>query len=88
MVLQARALRGSGIPYDVRKFRPYDSYSEVEFEVPTGERGDTYDRYRVRMIELRQSNWIIKQCLDKLSETDGESILAEGSPDLLIPKRS
>ncbi len=85
--LTGPVLRGSGIAYDVRKFRPYDSYGEVEFEVPTGVRGDTYDRYRVRMIELRQSNRIIKQCLDKLPETEGESVLAEGAPDLLIPER-
>ncbi|MFN3568562.1 MAG: NADH-quinone oxidoreductase subunit D, partial [Caldimicrobium sp.] len=49
--------------------------------------GDTYDRYRVRMQELRQSNRIIKQCLDKLSETEGEPIVAENAPDLLIPDK-
>jgi len=71
----------------VRKFRPYDAYDEVEFEVPVGERGDTYDRYKVRMKELRQSNWIIKQCLDKLKEVEGEPVLTEGAPDLLLPSR-
>jgi len=85
--LTGPVLRGSGVPYDVRKFRPYDAYDEVEFEVPVGERGDTYDRYKVRMKELRQSNWIIKQCLDKLKEVEGEPVLAEGAPDLLIPSR-
>ncbi|MCS7150616.1 MAG: NADH-quinone oxidoreductase subunit D [Caldimicrobium sp.] len=85
--LTGPVLRGSGIPYDVRKFRPYDAYDEVEFEVPVGEKGDTYDRYRVRMIEMRQSNKIIRQCLDKLKETEGEPVLAEDSPDLLIPER-
>jgi len=85
--LTGPVLRGSGIPYDVRKFRPYDAYDEVEFEVPVGERGDTYDRYKVRMKELRQSNWIIKQCLDKLKEVEGEPVLAEGAPDLLLPSR-
>ncbi|MGB9761342.1 MAG: NADH-quinone oxidoreductase subunit D [Caldimicrobium thiodismutans] len=85
--LTGPVLRGSGVPYDVRKFRPYDAYSEVEFEVPVGERGDTYDRYKVRMKELRQSNWIIRQCLDKLAETKGEPVLAEGAPDLLIPEK-
>lgn len=85
--LTGPVLRGSGIPYDVRKFRPYDAYDEVEFEVPVGERGDTYDRYRVRMIEMRQSNKIIRQCLDKLKETEGEPVLAEDSPDLLIPEK-
>jgi NADH-quinone oxidoreductase subunit D len=85
--LTGPVLRGSGVPYDVRKFRPYDAYDEVEFEVPVGERGDTYDRYKVRMMELRQSNWIIKQCLDKLKEVEGEPVLAEGAPDLLLPSR-
>ncbi|WP_028843061.1 NADH-quinone oxidoreductase subunit D [Thermodesulfobacterium thermophilum] len=85
--LTGPCLRGSGVSYDVRKFRPYDAYSEVEFEVPVGQNGDTYDRYKVRMIELRQSNWIIKQCLDKLSETEGELVLAENSPDLLMPEK-
>jgi NADH-quinone oxidoreductase subunit D len=85
--LTGPVLRGSGVPYDVRKFRPYDAYDEVEFEVPVGERGDTYDRYKVRMKELRQSNWIIKQCLDKLKEVEGEPVLAEGAPDLLLPSR-
>jgi len=85
--LTGPVLRGSGVPYDVRKFRPYDAYDEVQFEVPVGERGDTYDRYKVRMKELRQSNWIIKQCLDKLKEVEGEPVLAEGAPDLLLPSR-
>jgi NADH-quinone oxidoreductase subunit D len=83
--LTGPCLRGSGVPYDVRKFRPYDAYDEVEFIVPTGKNGDTYDRYRVRMEELRQSNFIIKQCLDKLKETEGEPVVAEDAPDLYIP---
>lgn len=85
--LTGPVLRGSGVPYDVRKFRPYDAYDEVEFEVPIGKNGDVYDRYRVRMEELRQSNKIIRQCLEKLSETEGEPVLSENAPDLLIPER-
>lgn len=85
--LTGPVLRGSGVPYDVRKFRPYDAYDEVEFEVPIGKNGDVYDRYRVRMEELRQSNKIIRQCLEKLSETEGEPVLPENAPDLLIPER-
>ena len=49
-------LRGSGVPYDVRKHMPYDAYDQVEFDVPIGTAGDTYDRYRCRMLEMRQSN--------------------------------
>ncbi len=85
--LTGPCLRGSGVPYDVRKYRPYDAYDEVDFVVPVGKNGDTYDRYRVRMEEMRQSNHIIRQCLDKLPETEGEPVLAEGAPDLLMPKR-
>src|SRR5262245_27426468 len=61
-------LRGSGIRWDVRKALPYDGYDEIEFEVPTGQNGDTYDRYLVRMAEMRQSVRIIRQCLDKLPD--------------------
>ncbi|MBM4136455.1 MAG: NADH-quinone oxidoreductase subunit D [Nitrospira sp.] len=59
-------LRGSGVPYDIRKHMPYDAYDKVEFEVPIGTEGDTYDRYRCRMLEMRQSNKIIRQCIEKL----------------------
>jgi len=61
-------IRGSGIPYDVRKFEPYDAYAEVEFDVPVGETGDCYDRYLVRIEEMRQSVRIIEQCVAKLEK--------------------
>jgi NADH dehydrogenase I D subunit len=64
--LTGPTLRGSGVNYDVRKYKPYDAYDRVEFNVPLGEHGDVYDRYRCRMEELRESNRIIRQCLDKL----------------------
>ncbi|HBG92674.1 MAG: NADH dehydrogenase [Nitrospirae bacterium GWF2_44_13] len=59
-------LRGSGVCYDVRKHAPYDAYDKVEFDVPLGKNGDCYDRYIVRMGEMRQANRIIKQCIEKL----------------------
>ncbi len=59
-------LRGSGVAYDVRKFEPYGAYDKVDWEVPVGKNGDTYDRYWVRMEEMRQSCRIIRQCLDQL----------------------
>ncbi|KAF6031893.1 hypothetical protein EB796_009795 [Bugula neritina] len=59
-------LRGSGIKWDLRKAQPYDAYDQVEFEVPIGENGDTYDRYLCRMEEMRQSLHIIQQCLNKM----------------------
>ena len=61
-------LRGSGVAYDVRKYEPYGVYDKVDWEVPIGKNGDTYDRYWVRMEEMRQSARIIKQCLDQLPQ--------------------
>jgi len=63
-------LRASGVNYDVRKALPYSSYDQFEFDVPLGSHGDTYDRYLVRMEELRQSCRIIRQALDRMP--DGE----------------
>jgi NADH-quinone oxidoreductase subunit D len=60
-------LRGSGVKWDIRKAQPYEAYDKVEFEVPTGEHGDTYDRYLVRMQEMRQSVRIIRQCVERLA---------------------
>jgi len=66
--LTGPALRGSGVKYDVRKAQPYSAYSDFEFEIPVGENGDTYDRYLVRMEEIKQSAIIIEQALDGLPE--------------------
>ncbi|KKY34110.1 putative nadh-ubiquinone oxidoreductase 49 kda subunit [Diaporthe ampelina] len=60
-------LRGSGVPWDVRKSSPYDAYDQVEFDVPVGVNGDCYDRYLCRMEEFRQSLRIIHQCLNKMT---------------------
>ncbi len=61
-------LRASGIPYDLRKDRPYYDYDSYDFEVPIGEHGDCYDRYMVRMEEMRQSCRILLQVLDRLPD--------------------
>jgi NADH-quinone oxidoreductase subunit D len=60
-------LRGSGVRWDIRKAQPYEAYDKVEFDVPVGEYGDTYDRYLVRMMEMRQSVRIIRQCVERLA---------------------
>ncbi|KAK8027274.1 ndufs2- NADH ubiquinone oxidoreductase 49 kd subunit [Apiospora marii] len=59
-------LRGSGVPWDIRKSQPYDAYDQVEFDVPVGVNGDCYDRYLCRMEEFRQSLRTIHQCLNKM----------------------
>ena len=64
--LSGPSLRGSGVKWDLRKANPYSSYDHFDFEIPTGENGDTYDRYLVRIEEMRQSNRIIEQVLDTL----------------------
>jgi NADH-quinone oxidoreductase subunit D len=64
--LTGASLRGSGVNYDLRKVEPYAAYDKVDFDVPLGVNGDVYDRYVVRLNEMRQSNRIIKQCLDML----------------------
>ena len=67
-------LRGSGIAWDLRKKQPYDAYGQIDFDIPVGRNGDCYDRYLVRVEELRQSNRIIKQCVDWLRENPGPVI--------------
>jgi NADH-quinone oxidoreductase subunit D len=59
-------LRASGVPWDLRKAQPYDAYIEMEFDIPVGKHGDCYDRYLVRMHEMRQSLLIIKQSIEKM----------------------
>lgn len=59
-------LRGSGINWDLRKSQPYEIYNEVSFDIPVGDNGDCYDRYLIRIAEMKQSLNIISQCLDKI----------------------
>jgi NADH-quinone oxidoreductase subunit D len=67
-------LRGSGAAWDLRKTQPYDVYDKLDFDVPVGVTGDCYDRYLVRMEEMKQSNSIIKQCVDWLRVNPGPVI--------------
>jgi|TARA_B110000914_G_scaffold224179_1_gene241328 NADH-quinone oxidoreductase subunit D len=64
-------LRGSGIAWDLRKKQPYAAYANVDFDIPVGLNGDCYDRYLVRMEEMRQSNRIVRQCISWLRENPG-----------------
>src|SRR2546421_363326 len=66
--LSGPALRGSGVAWDIRKSRPYAAYADMDFEIPVGENGDTYDRYLVRLEEMRQSRRIVQQALKQLPD--------------------
>ncbi|MFT7235587.1 MAG: NADH-quinone oxidoreductase subunit D [Methylophagaceae bacterium] len=70
-------LRGSGVEWDLRKKQPYSVYDQVDFDIPVGVEGDCYDRYLVRIEEMRQSNKIIKQCVDWLRENPGPVITGD-----------
>lgn len=63
-------LRGSGVPWDLRKAQPYECYEELEFDIPIGKNGDCFDRYLVRMEEMRQSVHLMQQCLARMPEGD------------------
>jgi len=70
-------LRGSGVEWDLRKKQPYEVYADLDFDIPVGVNGDCYDRYLVRMEEFRQSNRIIKQCVDWLRKNPGPVITSD-----------
>ena len=77
-------VRGSGLAWDLRRAQPYECYDEFNFEVPVGNNGDCYDRYLVRMEEMRQSVAIIRQAIEKINFEDGP-VLAQGK--LCPPRR-
>jgi NADH-quinone oxidoreductase subunit D len=78
-------LRGSGVAWDLRKKAPYAVYDQVDFDIPVGRHGDCYDRYLVRIAEMRQSNRIIRQCVDWLKKNPGPVIIENNK--IVTPKR-
>lgn len=76
-------LRGSGIAWDLRKSQPYEIYEQLDFDIPIGKNGDSWDRYLVRMEEMRQSLRIIKQCLDRMPKGP----VVTDDPKIAPPKR-
>jgi NADH-quinone oxidoreductase subunit D len=70
-------LRGSGFTWDLRKHQPYEVYEHLDFDIPVGVNGDCYDRYLVRVEEMRQSNRIVKQCVDWLRANSGPVMLED-----------
>lgn len=81
--LSGPSIRGSGVNWDVRKSEPYSSYDKFDFIVPTGTNGDVYDRYLVRMEEMRQSNRIIRQALDNLPTGEVNA----DAPNVILPPK-
>ncbi|CAN5673759.1 NADH-quinone oxidoreductase subunit D [soil metagenome] len=79
-------VRGTGLAWDLRRAQPYEGYSEFDFKVPVGRNGDCYDRYLIRMLEMRDSGKIIQQASDKLDATRGEDVLARGK--IAPPRRA
>lgn len=77
-------IRGSGIAWDLRKSQPYETYAELDFDVPIGKNGDSYDRYLIRVEEMRQSVKLIKQCVEKMPA--GPTVTDD--PKIAPPKRA
>ena len=74
-------VRGSGAAWDLRKAQPYECYAEMDFDIPVGKHGDCYDRYCIRMEEMRQSVRIMKQCVEKLRSPEGRPGLGRRRQD-------
>ncbi|HRO50564.1 MAG TPA: NADH-quinone oxidoreductase subunit D [Hyphomicrobium sp.] len=80
-------VRGSGAAWDLRKSQPYECYSELDFDVPIGKNGDCYDRYLIRMLEMRESVKIMKQVCEKLTSAEGAGPVSAPNPRVVPPKR-
>jgi NADH-quinone oxidoreductase subunit D len=80
-------VRGSGAAWDLRKSQPYECYSEMDFDIPIGKNGDCYDRYLIRMIEMRESVKIMKHCCAALMTANGAGPVSAAVSKVVPPKR-
>jgi NADH-quinone oxidoreductase subunit D len=80
-------VRGSGAAWDLRKAQPYECYAEMDFDIPIGKNGDCYDRYCIRMEEMRQSVRIMRQCIEKLRAPDGQGPVLTEDHKVSPPRR-
>jgi NADH-quinone oxidoreductase subunit D len=80
-------LRGSGAPWDLRKAQPYECYADLEFDIPIGKNGDNWDRYLIRMEEMRQAVRIMKQCIGRLNAPAGQGPVLEPNNKFTPPRR-
>lgn len=80
-------VRGSGAAWDLRRAQPYECYSDLEFEIPIGKNGDCYDRYLIRMEEMRQSAKIMRQCVELLQSDKGRGPVSSVDRKIVPPKR-
>jgi len=81
-------VRGSGAAWDLRKAQPYECYAELDFDIPIGRHGDCYDRYCIRMEEMRQSIHIMRQCIDRLRLAEGQGPVSVADNKIVPPKRA
>ncbi|MCZ2204309.1 NADH-quinone oxidoreductase subunit D [Bartonella sp. A05] len=81
-------IRGAGVSWDLRKSQPYECYDEMEFDIPVGKNSDCYDRYLIRMEEMRQSAAIMRQCVNRLLGTERHGPVASLDRKIVPPKRS
>jgi NADH-quinone oxidoreductase subunit D len=80
-------VRGSGAAWDLRKAQPYECYSEMDFDIPIGKNGDNYDRYLIRVEEMRQSVKIMKQCVSMLNSPAGQGPVTSSDGKIVPPRR-
>ncbi|MBZ0260205.1 MAG: NADH-quinone oxidoreductase subunit D [Hyphomicrobiales bacterium] len=81
-------VRGSGAAWDLRKSQPYECYAEMDFDIPIGKNGDNYDRYLIRVEEMRQSVKIMKQCVAMLNSLEGQGPVTSSDGKIVPPRRA